>query len=87
MTQFISDNALLHAAYNQAFAALRAGKGTYDYARAQNRMFDTLERCKYPRLTTMRLAKWIGPSRAMVLGIDRPIINLGLTLEMENPGC
>ena len=79
----ITDNLRLAGAYHQAKLALGAGKkgDAENFARIQNRMMDTLESCDYPRLTTMRLAKRLGRGKALVLGIDRPLIALGLKLE------
>lgn len=43
-----------------------------------NKMYDVLEAAKYPHLTTTALVRALGRSKAMVLKINRPIINLAL---------
>lgn len=77
---FVSDATLTMCAEHQAKVALRAGRigDSQGYARAQNAMFDTLERCQYPRLAVRELIRAVGRSRAMVLRIDRTLVNLAL---------
>jgi hypothetical protein len=68
------------AAEHQAKAALRAGRrGNADaFAVAQNRMYDVLESSQYPVLATAALVQILGRSKAMVLKIEKPIINNAL---------
>lgn len=70
-----------YAAEWQAKAALRAGRHGDDdgFARHANRMYDVLESAPYPRLTCQQLVRLIGRSKAMVLKIERPLINLALS--------
>jgi hypothetical protein len=60
--------------------ALRAGRrgDRDDFARFANQMYDVLEAARYPVLTTQALVRALGRSKAMVLKINRPIINLAL---------
>lgn len=64
----------------QAKQALRCGRyGDQDgFALHANKMYDVLEAAKYPHLTTTALVRALGRSKAMVLKINRPIINLAL---------
>lgn len=80
MNQFISHNALLYSAVHQAQTALRYGRNHDEHAQvqAQNRMCDTIERAQYPNLLLRHLVQQVGRGKAMVLGVERPIINLAL---------
>lgn len=75
----------------QAKQALRCGRAAknaadprrqaaFEYERDVhiNKMLDVLEAAAYPRLTTQALVRAIGRSKALVLKIERPIINLAL---------
>jgi hypothetical protein len=64
----------------QAKHALRCGRigDEEGFAVHANKMYDVLEAAKYPRLTTQSLVRKIGRGKAMVLQIERPIINLAL---------
>jgi hypothetical protein len=68
------------AAQWQANAALRAGRrgDAEGFAVHQNRMYDVLEGGDYPYTTTGVLVRALGRSKAMVLKIERPTINLAL---------
>lgn len=68
-------------AEHQAKAALRCGRNgdAEGFAVHQNRMYDVLENANYPYLATTMLVRALGRSKAMVLKIDRPIINLALS--------
>jgi hypothetical protein len=81
MTQTTLIERIAAAAEHQAKAALRCGRqGDADgFAVHQNRMYDTLESATYPYLTTSELVRHLGRSKAMVLKIERPIINLALS--------
>jgi len=72
---------LAHCAEHQAKAALRCGRAgdAEGFAVHQNKMYDVLESAPYPYLTTTRLVQALGRSKAMVLKIERPIINLALS--------
>jgi len=67
-------------AEHQAKTALRAGRNGDDagYVRAQNAMLDMVKEAEYPRLAVRDLIRAIGRSKAMVLRIDRTLINLAL---------
>jgi hypothetical protein len=67
-------------AHWQARQALRCGRrgDTEGFAVHANKMYDVLEAAKYPHLTTQALVRAVGRSKAMVLKINRPIINLAL---------
>ncbi len=71
---------MAHAAHWQAKAALRCGRrGDADgFAIHANKMYDVLESAPYPRLTTQELVRHVGRSKAMVLKIERELINLAL---------
>ncbi|WP_037500689.1 hypothetical protein [Sphingomonas jaspsi] len=64
----------------QAKQALRCGRAGDDagFAIHANRMYDLLEAARYPVLTTQSLVRALGRSKAMVMKIERPIINLAL---------
>lgn len=81
--QQVTDNGRLEGAYHQAKSALRAGRrgDRNEFARIANRMYDTLEACTYPHLTTARLIRRIGHKKALVLGFHRPVINLALKFD------
>jgi len=81
MTEFIGHNQLLAAAVHQAHTALRYGRNRDEHAQvaAQNRMCDTIERAQYPNLLLRHLVQQVGRGKAMVLGVERPIINLALS--------
>lgn len=74
-TENVACIALWHA--NQA---LRAGRRSDQdgFATYANKMYDILEAAKYPRLTTQVMVRALGRSKALVLKIERPIINLAL---------
>jgi hypothetical protein len=67
-------------AHWQANQALRAGRnGDADgFAVHTNKMYDVLEAAAYPVLSTQQLVRALGRSKALVLKIERPIINLAL---------
>jgi hypothetical protein len=69
-----------YAAAHQAKLALRAGRkgDDHEFARVTNRMYDTLEASPYPRQTAMVVIRQIGRSKAMVMKLDRELINLAL---------
>lgn len=81
MTQTSTIDRLGHVAEWQAKAALRAGRqgDAEGFAVHSNRMYDVLEGAPYPRLTTQALVRNIGRGKAMVLKIERPLINLALS--------
>lgn len=68
------------AAEYQAKQALRAGRmGDADeFNRRANRMYDILEDSPYPVQTTCAMVRMLGRSKAMVMQIERPLINLAL---------
>jgi hypothetical protein len=78
--QTITDNARLEGAYFQAKLALRLGlhKQPHERDRAINRMYDTLDACERPYLTTGLLIRRLGHKKSVVLGLSRPLINLSL---------
>lgn len=80
MTQSTILERTAYAAEYQAKRALAAGrKGDAEgFARHQNQMLDLLENATYPYLTATHFVRLIGRSKAMVLKIERPIINLAL---------
>jgi hypothetical protein len=61
----------------RALAAGRRGDAE-GFARHQNLMLDLLEGAPYPYLTATDFVRRIGRSKAMVLKIERRIINLAL---------
>lgn len=69
-----------HAAEWCAKQALRAGRrgDEHGFAVYQNRMYDVLEESEYPVHTTMHMVRYLGRSKAMVLRVETPIINLAL---------
>lgn len=64
----------------QAKQALRFGRNGNDegFAAHANKMYDILEAARYPYLTSCELVRHLGRGRAMVLKIERRIINLAL---------
>jgi hypothetical protein len=75
----------------QAKQALRAGRAIMretdprrqealdrDFSVHANKMYDVLESARYPTLTTENLVRRLGRGKAMVLKIERRIINLAL---------
>lgn len=72
--------AVANIAEYHAKAALRAGRhhDDYGFAVSVNKMYDVLEAAKYPQLTTEELVRHIGRGKAMVLGVERRLINLAL---------
>lgn len=64
----------------QALRAGRKGDAT-EFAYYQNRMLDVLEDAPYPYTTACELVRMVGRSKAMVLKIERPIINLALSAQ------
>lgn len=85
MPQTVTDSARLEAATWQARRALAAGLhgNTHERSRIANRMYDTLEQCQYPYLTTSRLIKRIGHKKSLVLGLSRPLIDLALKMDIN----
>lgn len=64
----------------QAKRALACGrrKDTDGFAVHANKMYDILAAARYPRLSTQALVRNLGRGKAMVLQIERDIINLAL---------
>lgn len=64
----------------QAQQALRCGRrgDAEGFAVHTNKMYDVLEAAAYPRLTTAEVVRALGRSKALVLKIERPIINFAL---------
>jgi hypothetical protein len=50
----------------------------HEFSVHTNKMYDVLEASRYPTLTTEALVRTLGRSKAMVLKINRPLINLAL---------
>jgi hypothetical protein len=50
----------------------------HEFSVHTNKMYDVLEASRYPTLTTEALVRALGRSKAMVLKINRPLINLAL---------
>lgn len=70
----------VNVAEYHAKRALAAGRrhDADQFARHQNLMLDLLEGSPYPYTAATGLVRMIGRSKAMVLQIERPIINLAL---------
>lgn len=71
---------VVNLAHWQANQALRAGRRGDDegFAVHANKMYDILESAKYPVLTSKEVVRRLGRGKAMVLKIERRIINLAL---------
>jgi hypothetical protein len=79
---------LAHWQANQALRAGRVAKAATDARRREafeyerdvhiNKMYDILEASRYPTLTTEDVVRRLGRSKAMVVKIERRIINLAL---------
>jgi hypothetical protein len=67
-------------AHWQANQALRCGRigDAEGFAVHANKMYDVLEAARYPTLTTEEIVRRLGRGKAMVLKIERRIINLAL---------
>lgn len=80
MTQTSMIERRAFAAEYQAKAALRAGRrgDAEGFAVAANRMYDVLESSPFPYLTTLAMVQMVGRAKAMVLKIERPLINAAL---------
>jgi hypothetical protein len=67
-------------AHWQANQALRCGRNgdAEGFAVHTNKMYDVLEAARYPTLTTQDVVRRLGRGKAMVLKIERRIINLAL---------